>query len=247
MSYANIESFSLASGAGNHTARSNMLGQQQLRRPTESRAMPPYQPSLPRAPSPRSMELTRTSQSSIVYHANSCRPSPIPSSGLQGYAYLAVHSPLPGTSLGINIPSHPPPPLYPSNSYGNNGCTTLPTASYPSITSPAPYPSYGYSTCFVRHSVGPAPGSTTPSRSQTSGPMPRILNTKAKPQCWDHSCNGRQFSTFSNLLRHQREKSGMAAKSYCPRCGAEFTRPTARTNHMAHEKCIAPQILIGRR
>lgn len=67
--------------------------------------------------------------------------------------------------------------------------------------------------------------------------MPRILNSRPKPQCWEHGCNGRQFSTFSNLLRHQREKSGTAAKSYCPRCGAEFTRTTARNGHMAHEKC----------
>ena len=64
-----------------------------------------------------------------------------------------------------------------------------------------------------------------------------ILETPRKPQCWDHGCNGRQFSTFSNLLRHQREKSGTATKSYCPRCGAEFTRTTARNGHMAHEKC----------
>jgi hypothetical protein len=65
----------------------------------------------------------------------------------------------------------------------------------------------------------------------------RVLNQRPKPQCWEHGCNGRQFSTFSNLLRHQREKSGTAAKSYCPRCGAEFTRTTARNGHMAHEKC----------
>ena len=67
----------------------------------------------------------------------------------------------------------------------------------------------------------------------------RVLNSRPKPQCWEHGCNGRQFSTFSNLLRHQREKSGTAAKSYCPRCGAEFTRTTARNGHMAHEKCKA--------
>lgn len=65
----------------------------------------------------------------------------------------------------------------------------------------------------------------------------RVLNSRPKPQCWEHGCNGRQFSTFSNLLRHQREKSGTAAKSYCPRCGAEFTRTTARNGHMAHDKC----------
>ncbi|KEQ69206.1 hypothetical protein M436DRAFT_13273, partial [Aureobasidium namibiae CBS 147.97] len=64
-----------------------------------------------------------------------------------------------------------------------------------------------------------------------------VVNQKPKPQCWEHGCNGREFSTFSNLLRHQREKSGTAAKSYCPKCGAEFTRTTARNGHLAHEKC----------
>lgn len=65
----------------------------------------------------------------------------------------------------------------------------------------------------------------------------RVVQSRPKPQCWDHGCNGRQFSTFSNLLRHQREKSGVATKSSCPNCGAEFTRTTARNGHMAHEKC----------
>ncbi|KAJ2893534.1 hypothetical protein MKZ38_008504 [Zalerion maritima] len=65
----------------------------------------------------------------------------------------------------------------------------------------------------------------------------RVVTPRPKPQCWDHGCNGRQFSTFSNLLRHQREKSGQAAKSVCPNCGAEFTRTTARNGHLAHDKC----------
>jgi uncharacterized Zn-finger protein len=64
-----------------------------------------------------------------------------------------------------------------------------------------------------------------------------VLERRERPQCWDHGCNGREFSTFSNLLRHQREKSGSAAKSYCPKCGAEFTRTTARNGHMEHGKC----------
>lgn len=65
----------------------------------------------------------------------------------------------------------------------------------------------------------------------------RLVHSRPKPQCWEHGCNGRQFSTFSNLLRHQREKSGVATKSSCPNCGAEFTRTTARNGHMAHDKC----------
>lgn len=65
----------------------------------------------------------------------------------------------------------------------------------------------------------------------------RVVHSRPKPQCWDHGCNGRQFSTFSNLLRHQREKSGQAAKATCPNCGAEFTRTTARNGHLLHDKC----------
>ncbi|CAN8098623.1 unnamed protein product [Discula destructiva] len=65
----------------------------------------------------------------------------------------------------------------------------------------------------------------------------RIVQSRPKPQCWEHGCNGRQFSTFSNLLRHQREKSGQASKASCPDCGAEFTRTTARNGHLLHQKC----------
>jgi hypothetical protein len=65
----------------------------------------------------------------------------------------------------------------------------------------------------------------------------RVVTARPRPQCWEHGCNGRQFSTFSNLLRHQREKSGTASKSECPRCGAVFTRTTARNGHLAHDKC----------
>ncbi|KAK2071221.1 hypothetical protein P8C59_005661 [Phyllachora maydis] len=65
----------------------------------------------------------------------------------------------------------------------------------------------------------------------------RVVQNRPKPQCWEHGCNGRQFSTFSNLLRHQREKSGQAAKAVCPNCGAEFTRTTARNGHLLHDKC----------
>lgn len=79
--------------------------------------------------------------------------------------------------------------------------------------------------------------SAAPSVSSIPDEPIRILETRSRPQCWEHGCNGRQFSTFSNLLRHQREKSGTATKSYCPRCGAEFTRTTARNGHLAHDKC----------
>ncbi|OXV06304.1 hypothetical protein Egran_05927 [Elaphomyces granulatus] len=80
-----------------------------------------------------------------------------------------------------------------------------------------------------------------PSSSIRGSPEPesqvRVIESRPKPQCWDHGCNGREFSTFSNLLRHQRERSGAAAKSECPHCGAIFTRTTARNTHIAQGKC----------
>lgn len=65
----------------------------------------------------------------------------------------------------------------------------------------------------------------------------RAVQSRPRPQCWEHGCKGRQFATFSNLLRHQREKDGQAIKASCPDCGAEFTRRTARNDHLIHQKC----------
>ncbi|KAH6883883.1 hypothetical protein B0T10DRAFT_410817, partial [Thelonectria olida] len=50
-------------------------------------------------------------------------------------------------------------------------------------------------------------------------------------QCWDHGCDGREFSTRSNLLRHQREKL-KKPRIPCPVCGMSFTRSTALRTHM---------------
>lgn len=81
------------------------------------------------------------------------------------------------------------------------------------------------------------PFARVPSTLESSPAEIEIMPARPKPQCWDHGCNGRQFSTFSNLLRHQREKSGSATKAICPHCGTEFTRTTARNGHMSGGKC----------
>ncbi|KAI9171582.1 putative C2H2-type zinc-finger transcription factor orf8 [Paramyrothecium foliicola] len=78
---------------------------------------------------------------------------------------------------------------------------------------------------------------TSGSTNAQEGGHVRVVQSRPKPRCWEHGCNGRQFSTFSNLLRHQREKSGQAAKATCPNCFAEFTRTTARNGHLLHDKC----------
>jgi hypothetical protein len=56
-------------------------------------------------------------------------------------------------------------------------------------------------------------------------------------RCWDHGCNGQQFTTLSNLKRHQREKSSSRAAYLCPLCGAHFSRTTARNQHIQNQSC----------
>ena len=53
----------------------------------------------------------------------------------------------------------------------------------------------------------------------------------------DHGCNGREFSSKINFVRHKKEKEAEAAKSICPLCGGTFTRSSARITHMARQSC----------
>ncbi|KAJ5604923.1 hypothetical protein N7510_010077 [Penicillium lagena] len=83
--------------------------------------------------------------------------------------------------------------------------------------------------------VYPSPESV-PTTSESEHQI-RVISSRSRLQCWDHGCNGREFSTFGNLLRHQREQSGLVVKAECPTCGTTFTRTTARKIHVAQEKC----------
>ncbi|OJD26114.1 hypothetical protein ACJ73_02515 [Blastomyces percursus] len=112
-------------------------------------------------------------------------------------------------------------PLHPYQSSRQYSFSPIPDAGVPPTSASADDFSTPYS-------VSPAPEDQV-----------RIVNSRPKPQCWDHGCNGREFSTFSNLLRHQREKAGTATKSECPHCGTIFTRTTARNGHLAQGKCKA--------
>lgn len=64
-----------------------------------------------------------------------------------------------------------------------------------------------------------------------------IMDRDEKPRCWEHGCNGREFSSKSNLMRHMKEKSGASSKCTCPLCGAIFTRSSARDTHLAKQSC----------
>jgi hypothetical protein len=84
---------------------------------------------------------------------------------------------------------------------------------------------------------------------QTNGITPsqrvKMLPSRPKPRCWEHGCSGREFATFSLLLRHQR---GMAAKSavHCPSCNASFARSTTRNRHLLHDTCKQHQCDVER-
>lgn len=66
----------------------------------------------------------------------------------------------------------------------------------------------------------------------------RTMQSRPKPRCWEHGCKGRQFSSYSNLSRHQREKSGLTVVASCSWCRTTFTRTTARDKHMFDRICI---------
>lgn len=239
--YAEQKPSSSGPYASTYAPSPNMHGQNQTRRSVEHPVLPPYQSSsVPRSPYQQTLGPMRASPTPINYPSTSNESAPMPSSTSHTYSYPAIHANLPGqnlNTLGSSTSSYPPPPIYPPTSYEISGYNPLPTSMYPTSTTAAPYPSYEPSPGLAPPTAGSVPGLSSSPGSQGNGVMPRVLNSRPKPQCWEHGCNGRQFSTFSNLLRHQREKSGTAAKSYCPRCGAEFTRTTARNGHMAHEKC----------
>lgn len=111
------------------------------------------------------------------------------------------------------------------------------SSSYSFDSTPAPADSFPYSmpTTSWSQPVLPPPAGYVPRQQPIEGV--RVVNPRPKPQCWQHQCGGREFSTFSNLLRHQREKSGNSLKHACPRCSTVFTRTTAMKGHLSGGKC----------
>lgn len=55
--------------------------------------------------------------------------------------------------------------------------------------------------------------------------------------CWEHGCNGRRFATRGNLVRHCVERSESRRSYGCARCGAKFSRVTARNQHITKKRC----------
>ncbi|KAI1775257.1 hypothetical protein F4818DRAFT_441356 [Hypoxylon cercidicola] len=171
------------------------------------------------APSQISL-LTEPATSLASSYMPSYSTSPLPDHSNHSMFTPQFSSMPPSDYLGLNYsPGYPPPPSAQSLS------SQYSRPSPPMHESGMMYPVQAPQILSSGGSSGPESGHV------------RVVQSRPKPQCWEHGCNGRQFSTFSNLLRHQREKSGQAAKATCPNCGAEFTRTTARNGHLLHDKC----------
>lgn len=176
---------------------------------------------------------------------NTTESTQSPHSYIPAYASHTTHTTETPVSDGSYSPSyhHGPPSYASSNEYGYTVRAEYhdyrqggapPTAPPPASLLYSPRPSIPDNS--------PRPtlmgnGAAMPMRSSSESSASRVIQGRSKPRCWEHGCNGRAFSTFSNLLRHQREKSGQASKATCPNCGAVFTRTTARNGHLQFDKC----------
>ncbi|KAK8114743.1 hypothetical protein PG999_006812 [Apiospora kogelbergensis] len=178
------------------------------------------------------------------------QPSAMPVYTTSSSQISLLAEPVTTVSAAGYIPSYSSPLPEPNHSMFSSNFSSLPSNAYMSMDYPSAYPPASSSHSMNSHYETARPSSMNDSHMLypvphvlSSGSSPsheghvRVVQSRPKPQCWEHGCNGRQFSTFSNLLRHQREKSGQAAKAVCPNCGAEFTRTTARNGHLAHDKC----------
>jgi hypothetical protein len=71
--------------------------------------------------------------------------------------------------------------------------------------------------------------------SDTNDTNDTTLHTEIR--CWRHGCNGKRFSSRSNLVRHQVELGKTRPTFTCPICNAIFSRTTARNQHVEKRRC----------
>ncbi|KAJ5773282.1 hypothetical protein N7457_008178, partial [Penicillium paradoxum] len=214
--------------------------------PPAGHMSPPFPSSHPTYPPP-GYPMGYPSHSSGSQHGYQQQEPQLPASYLATPGNASRHSqprspPLPRSYHPHPVSGTPPlpeqplmtsPPSYMMNqpAYYFPETSAIPSQSHPTSLSSQPPSMIAHDPTY---SSPESAAATDPDR-----PM-RVVSSRPRPQCWDHGCNGREFSTFSNLLRHQREKSGVVAKAECPVCGAVFTRTTARNIHVAQGKCKSP-------
>ncbi|THV93095.1 hypothetical protein D6D26_08301 [Aureobasidium pullulans] len=129
------------------------------------------------------------------------------------------------TGMYSRRPSHHSDPGFSTQSFSQDGPTqisfpdTLSRTVSDAITTPRTDLSY-------------TPGQSSSPPAGSSSRNRHII------RCYDHGCNGRTFSSISNLRRHQRERAGQSAVCFCPRCGAPFYRRWTRDHHVMRMSCL---------
>lgn len=115
--------------------------------------------------------------------------------------------------------------------------------SDPLIWTPSPH-----TTCCPNPTDAPSPIDHETVSSWCGGP--KITGSMAKvcsrqhliheeqTTCYEHGCDGRKFSSKSNLTRHQRERAGRTPLSSCCWCGATFYRRWTRNHHVLRMSCL---------
>lgn len=78
----------------------------------------------------------------------------------------------------------------------------------------------------------------SPLSDDTGSPSTQTCSSSESSRtCYDHGCDGRVFSSRSNLLRHQRERTSHKRLLACPMCGATFYRLWTRDYHVKSARC----------
>jgi hypothetical protein len=178
---------------------------------------------------PRAGYEATASSSSYAYAA-----SPTP-----GYAssYAKCAKPIPEL-LSSTLMSHSSPTAYGSPQYSpqynQNPSLYLPHPSTTTYSNQGYATSAGYPTPTSHYSQSVSSPQEQGSELEHAGNKVFYCNN---PNHGNGGCSNRRMSTYSNLLRHNREQEGRSAKVYCPRCGRDFTRKTAMLQHMTNEKC----------
>jgi len=108
----------------------------------------------------------------------------------------------------------------------------------PIIWTPSPY-----ATCCPNTVINPETVSSWAAEANTAEMMTGFYSRPTPAQgkqivCYDHGCNGRPFSSISNLRRHQRERAGRTPLSFCCWCGAGFYRRWTRDHHVMRMYCL---------
>lgn len=124
-----------------------------------------------------------------------------------------------------------------SDSSNQSQCSTQSSApASPSAPQPAQYASATQNSLpglhFTSTTVCPVLAAMNANASTSAA-----HTTSRDLRCWEHNCNGRKFSTLSNLARHQREKAGDRMVYVCQKCRTSFVRRSTLQDHLSRRTC----------